>query len=248
MIQFTTILHDKREELDISMLEYVVLDTIEKLSRPKFRAHRKTLAEFIGMSRSGLIKAINRLVEKGLLIRVNDKELAVTQKWIDETIKCQQSEQQVSTKCTPSVDKVDSQQRDRTKELEINKDLDSDFEIFYSDYPRKIAKPTAKTAYEKARGKATHDEIMRGVFISPRLKKDDPQFLPYPATWLNQEGWTDGKELDPLEFPFPNLELRELTTGDKVYVDKVKALVYEQSGNISSVWYFDRKDQAVDMI
>lgn len=118
MIKFTTILHDKREELDISMLEYVVLDTIEKLSRPKFRAHRKTLAEFIGMSRSGLIKAINRLVEKGLLIRVNDKELAVTQKWIDETVKCQQSVQQVSTKCTASVDKVDSQQRVRTKDLE----------------------------------------------------------------------------------------------------------------------------------
>ena len=42
---------------------------------------RKTLADFIGMSRQGLIKAINRLVEKDLLIRINDKELAVTQRW-----------------------------------------------------------------------------------------------------------------------------------------------------------------------
>lgn len=120
MIKFTTILHDKRVELDISMLEYVVLDTIEKLSKPKFRAHRKTIAEFIGMSRGGLIKAINRLVERDLLVRVNDKELAVTQKWIDETVTGQQSVQQVSTMLTASVNNVDSQQQDRIKELEIS--------------------------------------------------------------------------------------------------------------------------------
>ena len=47
---------------------------------------------------------------------------------------------------------------------------------------------------------------MRGVFISPRLKGNDPQYLPHAATWLNQESWTDEEEADPNAFPFPHLE------------------------------------------
>lgn len=121
MINYTTIQHDKRKELDISMLEYVLLDTVEKLSKPKFRANRQTLADFIGMSRQGLIKAINRLCEKGLLTRVNGKEIAVTQKWIDETIldvnkvdsKCKQSLQQCKQSLQPT--------KSKNKELEFNK-------------------------------------------------------------------------------------------------------------------------------
>jgi len=74
---------------------------------------------------------------------------------------------------------------------EGNKHLDDDFETFWSDYPRKIGKGKARSSYETARKKASHDEIMRGVFISPRLKGDDPQYLPHAATWLNQESWTD---------------------------------------------------------
>jgi hypothetical protein len=64
-----------------------------------------------------------------------------------------------------------------------------DFEIFWLDYPRKEAKGAAKKAFEKALKKASMESIMRGVLHCQFNK--DPQFIPYPATWLNQERWLD---------------------------------------------------------
>lgn len=73
-----------------------------------------------------------------------------------------------------------------TKKAEI----EEQFESFWSDYPRRIAKANAKKSFERALKKATFDEIMRGVFRSEALK-NDPKYIPHPATWLNQERWTD---------------------------------------------------------
>jgi len=86
------------------------------------------------------------------------------------------------------------EKREEEKRKDKSKDLDNDFNIFWSDYPRKIGKGKARSSYETARKKASHDEIMRGLFISPRLKGDDPQYLPHAATWLNQESWTDEED------------------------------------------------------
>lgn len=64
------------------------------------------------------------------------------------------------------------------------------FEIFWEKYPRKIAKPKARQAWTKALKAAEGPgPIMQGLArfqFSP-----DPQFIPHPATWLNQERWID---------------------------------------------------------
>ena len=199
MIKFTTILHDKREELDISMLEYVILDTVEKLSKPKFRAHRKTLAQFVGMSRGGLIKAINRLVDKGLLVRVNGKEIAVTQKWIDETISSINKVNTGVNKVNTGVNKVDSkcqQSVQPTKkeniQLEpINKEkYTKEFEEWWDIYPKKVAKTAAFKSYKDALNKISHMELITSLTQHDCLKADH-QFCPHPTTWLNQERWLD---------------------------------------------------------
>lgn len=126
-LTYTTIQHDKRKKLDISVLEYVMLDAIEKLSKPSFRANKQSIANFLGMSRSGVIKAINRLCEKGLLRRIGDKELSVTDTWVNETIGSVDKVDGGVHKVDSSVDKVDtkcSQSRQPTKskkeELELN--------------------------------------------------------------------------------------------------------------------------------
>ncbi len=65
------------------------------------------------------------------------------------------------------------------------------FDTFWSDYPRKIGKGAARTAFGRALKKATADEIIGGLLKHEIQTMKDAQFIPHPATWLNQERWSD---------------------------------------------------------
>lgn len=73
-----------------------------------------------------------------------------------------------------------------------------EFAEFWTAYPRHVGKDAARKAHTKARTRATQAEIMLGlsrqVDVWPDRKSDRAQFIPYPATWLNNGGWQD----DPL--------------------------------------------------
>lgn len=69
------------------------------------------------------------------------------------------------------------------------------FEAFWSAYPRKVGKAAAVKAFAKV---APSEELLRGMLgavaeqrQSTQWLKDDGQFVPYPATWLNQQRWLD---------------------------------------------------------
>jgi hypothetical protein len=70
-------------------------------------------------------------------------------------------------------------------------------EAIYAAYPRHIAKPTAIKAILKALAKrptlladvTAYAERCRG-------NGQEPQFIPHPATWMNQERWGDEREPD----------------------------------------------------
>jgi|GEM_PF-1816679 len=71
----------------------------------------------------------------------------------------------------------------------------SEFESFWSAYPKKKSKNDALKAWNKI--KLTDDlliAIMDGLQRSIKCVdwvKNGGQFIPYPATWLNGERWTD---------------------------------------------------------
>jgi len=70
----------------------------------------------------------------------------------------------------------------------------TDFELFWKAYPKKVGKGAAKTAYKKAKGKPRIEELVKIVesqCASDQWQKDKGQFIPNPATWLNQERWED---------------------------------------------------------
>lgn len=68
------------------------------------------------------------------------------------------------------------------------------FQSFYTAYPRKVGKEAARKAYAKAArragGFADINEGARRFAADPNLPTDR-QFIPYPATWLNRDGWED---------------------------------------------------------
>ena len=69
------------------------------------------------------------------------------------------------------------------------------WEQFWSAYPRR----KAKAAAEKAWRKIDPDDVLTARIvaaverqaITPEWQKDGGQFIPYPATWLNQRRWED---------------------------------------------------------
>ncbi len=85
MSTYTTIIHDIRNELGLSLNEYVIADVVHHLSKKgKCTAKRGYLADIIGVTKPGLFKIINSLVEKGLLEKLDDTTLTSTEKWINK--------------------------------------------------------------------------------------------------------------------------------------------------------------------
>lgn len=74
-------------------------------------------------------------------------------------------------------------------------DLSEGFNQFWSVYPRKVAKQNAIRAWKKLRpDEALTRQILNAVErfrLDPQWSKDNGQFIPYPATFLNGRRWED---------------------------------------------------------
>lgn len=76
-----------------------------------------------------------------------------------------------------------------------NDSLGARFDAFWNAYPRKVGKEQARKAFAKVDpSQDLLTEILRALEVqsrSPQWVKDDGQFIPHPATWLNQARWQD---------------------------------------------------------
>lgn len=73
-----------------------------------------------------------------------------------------------------------------------------DFNRFWQAYPRKVAKQEALRAWKKLK---PNEDFVSMLLIalekfkqSPQWIKDNGQFIPYPATWLNGRRWEEVEE------------------------------------------------------
>lgn len=99
------------------------------------------------------------------------------------------------------------------KDKENKKETSYFFDRFWNAYPRHVNKPGAMKAFDKAKidGELL-DMILKAIErqkASNQWTKDNGQFIPHPATWLNQRRWEDetpiikseGKTLPAQDFP-----------------------------------------------
>ena len=66
------------------------------------------------------------------------------------------------------------------------------FDVFWSAYPKKVGKEAARKAFAKV--SVSVDVLVNAVEqqkLSAQWQKDNGQFIPNPATWLNQGRWED---------------------------------------------------------
>jgi uncharacterized protein YdaU (DUF1376 family) len=66
----------------------------------------------------------------------------------------------------------------------------TEFDAFWKAYPRKVAKGRAQRAWRTAIKIANAATIIIAV---EQFKWPEPQFIPHPATWLNDRRWEDAK-------------------------------------------------------
>jgi len=94
------------------------------------------------------------------------------------------------TSVNPSSDNPTPKKTKLKKTKTKNGDLDRLWNEFWDVYPRKVGKAAARKAFERFANQA------QTVVDGARRMAEDPnlpakQFVPYPATWLNREGWED---------------------------------------------------------
>ena len=88
------------------------------------------------------------------------------------------------------------------------------FDEFWAEYPKKVGKDAARKAFDKR--KPSRDLLAR-MLASIRVQaqtlawqKDGGQFIPHPATWLNEGRWQDEETAMPTIQRGPDPELERI--------------------------------------
>ena len=98
---------------------------------------------------------------------------------------CNQMQSDAS-KCTRESNPIQSESKSESKCVSAG------FDLFWDAYPKKKSKQAAEKAFKKV--KVPVEVLMAAVERQKQSKdwlKDGGQFIPYPATWLNQGRWED---------------------------------------------------------
>lgn len=82
-----------------------------------------------------------------------------------------------------------------------NTDILAEFETLWQMYPRKIGKPKALKAYQKARKSGvTFEDVQKGIeAYKQQIKalKTETEYIKHGATWFNGECWKDDYTYTP---------------------------------------------------
>lgn len=175
-----------------ALSEYAIRTATQKLVELKF----------ISVERKGL--------PAKLFYTVNEREIALYFQFFDfdTTSSANPSSSAKSQDKTISntlyvVPSTPSLIKDTGKESTKSTVLDQRFTEFWTFYPKKIGKGAAENVYRKLKpDDALHKTILAAIVKakkSAQWTRDGGQYIPNPATWLNQKRWED--ELDSGQQP-----------------------------------------------
>ncbi len=170
------------------------------------------LAEQMGMSERSALTGIEELIKRGYFERisrggggVNSKYRACWERLKQASLNTPKQTADIGEeRLKQSVEKTEVSRQKRLKQASyetgnINREEsgnlyihESDFQIFWQHYPRKVAQGAARKAYAKALKKTDVNTILNGAMRYAAERADqDPQFTKHPSTWLNGECWND---------------------------------------------------------
>jgi len=114
-----------------------------------------------------------------------------------------------------------------------NLDTNSEFEIFWNVYPRKVAKKSAEVAFAKAMKHTPFGLILSGAGAYAHDPNRVDAYTAHPATWLNGHRWLDG--------PLPE---REKTVDEKKAEELRKSKEKEELDRKLAREFFEEQEAA----
>lgn len=126
-------------------------------------------------------------IKRQIITTDNNKENPYTEKPFTE------NPQQLNTKPLNTESDINI----TNKKLNINVQIEQEFEEVWKIYPRKEDKKKAFSAYKTARKKASFDEIKKGVETYSnhiRISNTDKRYIKLGATYFNGECWANNYE------------------------------------------------------
>lgn len=171
---------------------------------------RATLQEKTGLSEQSVKTALNHLKSTNeITIKPTNRFSLIT---VVNYTKYQEFERLPTNEITneqPDEQPTDNQQitnsQPHRKNVNTLKPVKSSnntdmFDLFWQLYPKKAAKAQAEKSFAKINpDRELLDTILKAVEEQKRSKqwlKDEGQFIPMPATWLNQRRWEDVVQID----------------------------------------------------
>lgn len=215
-------------ELDLSGSELIVYAVIWGFTQDGNQwctASQAYIARWANISTRGLRKVLDKLEEKGLLI----KETNTCKKGLEckyRAVRPDEEEQESDGNKVPIRSEQSSypdgnkvpirweQSSDNNIEDNIEDNIDykenikrkseadlkQDFEELWSIYPRKRGKDGAFKSYKKAiKDGATNEEIKQGILNlieDIRKNKTEEKFIPYGSTFFSRKSWSDEMKVD----------------------------------------------------
>lgn len=209
-----TIIRSARKERDFAILSNSVLQDmrlsmralgllVRLLSRPdNWETNSESLAREFGCGREQMRTVLGELREAGYiaLVKSQDSKGQWSSRWFiyDEP----NSNQPEYGKPTPenrvlghpdAITKTDYKEPITTKATKA--DYSALFDVFWKAYPSKVGKDAARKAFAKRKfDEKTFAQVLQALElhkVSERWTKDNGQYIPNPATWLNQGRWED---------------------------------------------------------
>ncbi len=163
------------------------------------------LAERMGMSERSVVTGIGALITHGYFERVPGGGRGVRTRYRpcwetlkqasafsdEETLK--QSVINTEVLRQETLKQASDESGNRTREESENISIgDSAFEMFWRQYPRKVAKGAARRAHDKALKMTDANTILAGAMrYAAERAEENPRYTKHPGTWLIGECWND---------------------------------------------------------
>ena len=156
------------------------------------------LAVILGISRQQVRTGLRKLQETNeITMRTTKRYTLITiVKWEDYQLD-EEDATNTTTINPPSKQPTDNPpstiHQPQRKNVKNNNIYCPFFVSFWDSYPRKVGKPKAALAFKNL---MVDDQLLQTMLAALEKQKksrqwQDTQYIPYPATWLNQSRWED---------------------------------------------------------
>lgn len=155
------------------------------------------LSEIMNISKRTITNVINQLKENNLIDVVQQGRglpAKIYVKKLKPNTNASKNDFIESNNKQDTIDEIKEEKQVKEKSKTENKQQEY-FSIFWASYPKKVGKGAAEKSWKKIKPtKDLLEKMLNAIETAKQSRqwnKDNGQYIPNPATWLNQKRWED---------------------------------------------------------